>query len=115
MIKMWWKIVKSLRTPLWIPLDRKYEEIGDERLRIIYQGMPAMRYQAEVRDCDNFALALVGTASQFTNAVGIIFGWHKGLHAWNCANMKSTIWQIEPQNGIYGKRLKGYHPILVIM
>jgi hypothetical protein len=112
---MWLKILKSLWTPLWFPLDKKYLTVTEAELKQMYLDIPKMKYVADTYDCDDFAFVFKGSAAFRTNAVGIVIGWHKGMHCWNCANLKDRLIQIEPQNGLVFKHKKNYIPFMVIM
>ena len=115
LIKLWWLILKTFRTPLFIPLDMKHEPVTEDKLRQFFLSMPPMSYRAEYQDCDNFAMVYKGIADRETNAVGLVFGWCHGWHLWNMAITENAVVQIEPQNGSVFTESKDYRPIIIFV
>lgn len=120
-ITFWWELLKTLHTPLLIPLDLKYT--GTEKAMaeaVVAQIAIPNSYIPEVNDCDDFAWRFkADMASKKVNAVGLVIGvlWqgrNPVLHVWNVVSCAGILYQVEPQTGVFFKRDKKYWAIMVI-
>ncbi len=108
--------LKNLRPQF---LDRNYTALPMEKWQEIleYSDVDRVQYVSELRDCDNFAIALAGqVALRFgVNGIGIVVDF-SGRHAYNCLLVSTSdggleIKVVEPQSdGMpkVGDRLSGH-------
>ena len=116
-LKLYFKLLWYFKTPFIILLDLKY------KLASLAWDIPTIlnlseygTYTKDYYDCDDYAFNLKHEANEKQlNSIGVIVGWCNGWHMWNVAVCDMGIHQIEPQNKMIFKKLKGYIPLVVIV
>lgn len=117
----WWQVWLKLLLkgcPFVFLLDRGYH-LGTARelaaCITAFKGF-GFKYIPETFDCDDFAMNFKALASRVDfQTVGVVCGWHKGLHCWNVALIDGGLLWIEPQTGEIDLRNRGYWPWLTII
>jgi hypothetical protein len=99
-MNVWWKIFKSLKTPLILLLDEEYEPVTVEEAESFCPK--DFVYKPEVQDCDDAAWQTKANASiADKNGLGFVVGWvtwGKAFHCWNCfVTPEGSVIQLEPQ------------------
>lgn len=119
----WLKLAWWFRTPFVYLTDREYHRGTPEELQALMKEGAAILangpWEADVRDCDDFAAELKGLASRKRlNWIGTVYGWRGAIpfrnrHAFNVALVDGGFWFIEPQK--MQAAGEGYHAWMVIL
>ena len=111
--KVYLRVAWACKTPFVLPFDVEYKEVTYRVLIDIAKTIKeTFKYITDVSDCDDAAWQFKAVAShKKENGVGLVVGWHNGLHCWNVVLRDfGTTQQIEPQTG--NPVGKGYHAFL---
>lgn len=114
-LKLYLKLAWHCKTPFIFLFDTKYKPTTLAILLQLTHLMPDMDYIPDYLDCDDFAWVYKALAcKRGINSVGLVIGWHRGLHCWNIGMTRDRIYQVEPQGGAVFQKRKGYKVLGVI-